>query len=570
MLRGLPRTRVDNCAMIYHYNVNTPYRRQLRTIFRHAKIVGFDMEGRSRFLRGLEDAQRFLDLADVRLCENTIALDIQAALVFEPVWRIITKEKRCSVSLKVGQESVQVIYADEQQVTGNSYTPLCDVIFATDIDDINVSSYVGDENEFVLKGKSIRLVFSSPKRHDIIQGVQSIRAAMQDRHPVPLMQRGGRPSSLPGTLLNAVFLNLPHEDQYVRLSAWNLLCALNKAYHIEPSRPLRPAPGLFLPPHHIELFVGLSREIATQAPHLSLDIISAFLEHFSSYTAQQREYGLYYLEPWIPQLETQLRSGHADFAETSKEIKSILRVFIRLTDEMTNERSQLGWYTRFWPAVGKVTDLSRLLLVELFGYAVDFGFGSKQTDTAARILLTSSTVDMQGQVITRLRESIQKIIPKSAKTLVDHPMWKEVAVLLRLCLTLSFDNWQLAHQYLPEIMYIVTVTVACGPSLIRSSTHAFLVNTVQSLVTHTPVLAFERQKLERILEDLSSSKYTLLFGLTSSNATRDNAFSASANSANDAVDALSISGLETIVTLLIDVVNLTSSIGIFTYSWINF
>ena len=46
---------------------------------------------------------------------------------------------------------------------------MCDVLFAADIDDINVSSYVSDENEFVLKGKNIRLVFSSPKRHDIIQ-----------------------------------------------------------------------------------------------------------------------------------------------------------------------------------------------------------------------------------------------------------------------------------------------------------------------------------------------------------------------------------------------------------------
>jgi hypothetical protein len=35
---------------------------------------------------------------------------MQAALVFEPVWRIINRGKRSSVSLKVGQESVQVIY----------------------------------------------------------------------------------------------------------------------------------------------------------------------------------------------------------------------------------------------------------------------------------------------------------------------------------------------------------------------------------------------------------------------------------------------------------------------------
>jgi len=143
---------------------------------------------------------------------------------------------------------------------------------------------------------------------------------------------------------------------------------------------------------------------------------------------------------------------------------------------------------------------------------------------------------------------------------VDHPTWKEVAVLLRLCLTLSFDNWQLAHQYLPEIMYIITTTAACGPAIIRSSTHAFLVNTVQSLISHFPILGFDRQKIEDILNDLSSAKYTLLFGLQGS--APDTAFSASANSANDAVDALSISGLETIVSLLIEIMDLTASSGI--------
>jgi hypothetical protein len=78
------------------------------------------MENRSRFLRGLDDLQRYLDLKDVHLSDNTsissrfvansVALDTQSALVFEPVWRIINRERRSSVSLKVGQQSVQVIY----------------------------------------------------------------------------------------------------------------------------------------------------------------------------------------------------------------------------------------------------------------------------------------------------------------------------------------------------------------------------------------------------------------------------------------------------------------------------
>jgi hypothetical protein len=161
-----------------------------------------------------------------------------------------------------------------------------------------------------------------------------VRAHTQDRNPVSLnQQREVRPGSLPGTLLNTVFLNLPSEDQSVRLSSWNLLCALSKAYHIDAARQLRAAPGLYLPPHNIDLFVDLSREVSVKAPHLSLDVLGAFLEHFQSYSSQQKEYGLLYVGPWILQIETQLRTASADFEQTAKEIKSLLRAFIRLTYE---------------------------------------------------------------------------------------------------------------------------------------------------------------------------------------------------------------------------------------------
>jgi hypothetical protein len=111
-------------------------------------------------------------------------------------------------------------------------------------------------------------------------------------------------------------------------------------------------------------------------------------------------------------METQLRSSSADFLETSKEVKSVLRALVRLTYEKPQVRAlyhyllilQLAWYTHIWPAVGKITELARILVIELFHYAVDFGFGSQQTDTAARILLACTTVDIQGQIITRLRE----------------------------------------------------------------------------------------------------------------------------------------------------------------------
>lgn len=88
-----------------------------------------------------------------------------------------------------------------------------------------------------------------------------------------------------------------------------------------------------MPPHNVDLFVGLSRQISLKVPHLSLDFIGAFIEHIKSYTPQQKEYGLLYIQPWILQMETQLRNSSSDFAETTKEIISILKALIRLTYE---------------------------------------------------------------------------------------------------------------------------------------------------------------------------------------------------------------------------------------------
>jgi hypothetical protein len=110
--------------------------------------------------------------------------------------------------------------------------------------------------------------------------------------------------------------------------------------------------GLYLPPHSIDLFVGLSRQVSLQTPHLSLDVAGAFLEHFQSYNPQQKEYGLLYIQPWIPQIETQLRTGSADFVETTKEIKSVLRAFIRLTHEQPQVPScRYVLTTISWPGI---------------------------------------------------------------------------------------------------------------------------------------------------------------------------------------------------------------------------
>jgi len=71
LVRNLPRSRMENCAVVYHYNINTSYRRQLRTIFREVQAGGFDIEGRSRCLRGLDDIEQYIELSNCTLSDAT-------------------------------------------------------------------------------------------------------------------------------------------------------------------------------------------------------------------------------------------------------------------------------------------------------------------------------------------------------------------------------------------------------------------------------------------------------------------------------------------------------------------
>jgi hypothetical protein len=98
-----------------------------------------------------------------------------------------------------------------------------------------------------------------------------------------------------------------------------------------------------VPPHSLELFVGLSRQISRNSPQLSLDLIGAFLEHFHSYTTQQQEYSLLLSEPWIVQMEALLRSETGDYNQSLKEIKATLRALIRLTYEKPQVFSVSKW-----------------------------------------------------------------------------------------------------------------------------------------------------------------------------------------------------------------------------------
>ena len=203
--------------------------------------------------------------------------------------------------------------------------------------------------------------------------------------------------------------------------------------------------------------------------------------------------------------------------------------------------------------MAEIDDIANLVIDCFVQYSVEHGVGSIQAETIADTLVTMSSVSIRGKVISRMRRVLERTSIQPCRQLVEHPSWIEIAVLLRFILMLSFNNTGPFMPYIPEIFHIVSLLVVTGPTLIRSSVHELVVNTIHTLCTMGIPLADENvKKLHFVLNDVCDSKNRVSFGLTKQHA---NAFTITKETTNDFADSIDLSSLQNIIRLLLDALN---------------
>lgn len=163
---------------------------------------------------------------------------------------------------------------------------------------------------------------------------------------------------------------------------------------------------------------------------------------------------------------------------------------------------------------------------------------------------------------------IQNTSLRPMRTLTEHGCWNEISVLIRFTLMLSFNNRLQVLQFLPEIFHCVSIVVATGPVLIRSSVHGIVINVIQSMVTSQELSPGNLQAMKFLLNELYEPKTKLLFGLGRSNV---NAFTRTAETtSSDTPEPMPLQSLDTIVKILLQTIQRGSpSIGERIYSWTN-
>ncbi|KAI9026450.1 hypothetical protein CLU79DRAFT_741805 [Phycomyces nitens] len=546
LLQVLPFGVSDRVENIIVMNPNSHLRKYMKKLLNpvHHKIVK-----KMTLVVSMADLHEYIAPSEVRLPKSTIGLETVPSAMFFPVNRIMQFRTLVPITMKVSAEYVQLTTVRKQEIFIGISTVMNDVFHISEIDNIETGQHgQGLDNMHVFNfrhGKDrLNIVLHSLKKDVIVGTLRHSKQRYEASLPTALSERVVRPNDVPGRLLNMALLNIGSVDPNLRLSAYNLLYSLSRAFNFDVGRQLLDAKDLCLPSNSTEFVVSISKRLAASEPNLTLEFLNECFVGFQKSNEPLRYLCLDYMRPWLPNLSLFCRGSPEDLAKT----KDIIRLLIDLTISRTDMYKLIQ--AKVWKTIGRVEDILDLVLDTFIFYSNEHGVGSIQAETMADTFVTLSNVVVRGKLVTRLRKVLQKTSFKPTRTLTSHVTWTEIAVLIRFLLMVSFNNHGPVKSYLPEIFYIVSLVVGVGPTLVRASVHGIVINVIQSLCTSMPISDTNVKKLQLLLEDMSGSKARLLFGLAKPHT---NAFTIATETTTDTTGLIHLTSLESIVNTCLEV-----------------
>uniref|UniRef100_A0A4W6C5B0 Neurofibromin n=1 Tax=Lates calcarifer TaxID=8187 RepID=A0A4W6C5B0_LATCA len=497
----------ENVAAVYVYNCNTWVREY--TKYHERLLTGLKGSKRLQFIDSPAKLAEHIEPDQQKLPAATLTLE-EDLKVFHNALKLAHKDTK--VSIKVGSTAVQVTSAERTRVLGQSVF-LNDVYYASEIEEICLV----DESQFTLTmaNQGTPLTFMHQECDAIVQSIIHIRTRWELSQPDSIPQHTKiRPKDVPGTLLNIALLNLGSSDPSLRSAAYNLLCALTCTFNLKIEGQLLETSGLCIPANNTLFIVSISKTLAANEPHLTLEFLEECISGFSKSSIELKHLCLEYMTPWLLNLVRFCK--HNDDAKRQR-VTAILDKLITMT---INEKQMYpSIQAKIWGSLGQITDLLDVVLDSFIKTSATGGLGSIKAEVMAdtAVALASGNVKLvSSKVIGRMCKIIDKTCLSPTPTLEQHLMWDDIAILARYMLMLSFNNSLDVAAHLPYLFHVVTLLVATGPLSLRASTHGLVINIIHSLCTCSQLNFSEetKQVLRLSLTEFSLPKFYLLFGIS--------------------------------------------------------
>ena len=267
-----------------------------------------------------------------------------------------------------------------------------------------------------------------------------------------------------------------------------------------------------MPLHPSQFIVEISQQLAQSEPQLTADFLNEFFVGWESFPYSQRPLSLAYMAPWIPGLRTSLIPTDTDSDKAREKVAAIFRKIIEVAISDVALSATLD--QSIWPAISKDEIYTDILLEEIIRSALGFGIDDERTEVLGSIISSLGTITIRGKLISRLRKALNRSSLRPTRHLSENTVWGEVCVLLRLCLSISFDSGVQSQLYLPEIFHLVTMLANTGSPEIRMMVHRLVVNTIHAMCTTFPLDETKLARLKVLLHSLSDSRNDTLFNMS--------------------------------------------------------
>jgi neurofibromin 1 len=480
--------------------------------------------------------QGHFHLSQLHLPKDTISVVTDTRYVFQPITRLSKTKGKIEVVLKVGSQFVQVTTTKKQDVFPGFRlsTTVNDIFRLGEVDEAPTSIQTEDDSAFGLRADNGKIVmyFTSPKKSDILQTIRGAKAKYgKDNRAHKSFERLIRPQDVPGTLLNLALTNLSSADNSLRLSSYNLLGALCRAFKFSTSTRLMCTRGkklvepediqygledvdlsidLSVPMNPSHFIITISRQLASSEPQLTSDFLTEFFVGWESFSDEQKPLSLAYMAPWLPGLRTSVLSGEQDGEKGREKVAALFR---KLLDVAILDHS-LGHTLEHvvWPSIHQDEVLLDIFLEEIVKTALGLGFHDEPFEVLSCIVAAIGTITVRAKIISRLRKALNRSSLRPTKYLPDNAVWAEICVLLQFSLSLSFDNGVQSQLYLPEIFHIVTMLANTGSTDVRLWVHSLLVNSIQAICTSFNLDDIRLNKLRGSLDFLCEPRNDIFSG----------------------------------------------------------
>ncbi|KAI8227427.1 Neurofibromin [Colletotrichum sp. SAR 10_86] len=382
-----------NLVRIYVYNMNSAFRKCFRRLLRvsaksdtsvfNPKNVDYHLIG------SLQDLQAHFHLSQLHLPKETISVVTDTRYVFQPITRLSKTKGKIEVVIKVGSQFVQVTTTKKQEVFPGYRlsTTVNDIFRLGEVEEAPTSIQTEDDSAFGLRADNGKIVmyFTSPKKADVLQTIRGAKAKYgKDTRAHKAYERLIRPQDVPGTLLNLALTNLSSSDHVLRLSSYNLLGALCKAFKFSAASNLMCTKDVSVPMDPSHFIIKISRQLAMSEPQLTFDFLTEFFVGWETFAEEQKPLSLAYMSPWLPGLRTAVLANEAD-AEKGKEKVAVL--FRKLIDvAMTDHSLTYTLEQVVWPAIYQDETVLDIFLEELMRSALSFSYSEEPMEALSSIV----------------------------------------------------------------------------------------------------------------------------------------------------------------------------------------